>query len=86
MFQRLSFALGPLHFRVARLSFVPVGPSLILEPFSLMLQPLRFIAHKSSFTARLVRFAAVKFSFKAKSSRFTANRWSWIALPMVVKF
>lgn len=60
MLQELSFTLGPLHFRAARLSFMPVGPGPILEPFSLMLEPLRFIANKSSLMARPERFVAGK--------------------------
>ena len=33
MLQELSFEPGPLHFKVARLSFVPAGFRLIREPF-----------------------------------------------------
>ena len=58
MLQEITLALGLLHFRVARLSFVAVGSSPILEPLSLMPEPLRFIADKSNLMARPVRFVA----------------------------
>jgi hypothetical protein len=60
-----SFIAEWLHFRVARLCYVPAGFRLILEPFSLMREQVRFIAHKSSFMARPVRFVTGKSSSEA---------------------
>jgi len=48
MLKELTFALGVLHFRVARLCYVPAGLRLIREPFSVMPEPVRFIANKCS--------------------------------------
>ena len=62
MLKELTFALGVLHFRVARLCYVPAGLRLIREPFSVMPEPVRFIANKCSLMVRPVCFVAGKFS------------------------